>query len=50
MSLLDKCAECKEDFYGEHLGGCSKEENLEQCSACDSFYLNTVEHECGREL
>jgi len=47
MSLLNKCAECKEDFYGEHLEGCSKEENLIMCSACDGFYLNTTNHECG---
>lgn len=49
-SLLNKCAECKQDFYGEHREGCSKEQNLDQCSACDGFYLNTINHVCGREV
>jgi len=38
------CAECKvPDFYGEHLDGCSKEEDLETCGECYEFYIGTTD-------
>jgi NAD-dependent SIR2 family protein deacetylase len=45
-TLLDTCAECKGDFYGTHAPDCSREENLDMCGACESFYLNTTTHNC----
>jgi len=39
-TLLDKCCECGEDFYGTHLADCSREENIDMCGICDHFYHN----------
>ena len=41
-NTLDKCGECRSDFYGDHLEGCLKEEALETCGECDSFYVSIV--------
>lgn len=38
-NTLDKCGECRADFYGDHLEGCLKEEALETCGECESFYV-----------
>lgn len=48
-NLLDKCAECGEDFYGTHSASCSKEEDLDMCGVCDRFYHNqgkTIDNQC----
>ena len=45
--FTDFCAECGQEFYSDnHRPGCSREENLEMCGACDDFYLNTAGHSC----
>ena len=48
------CAECGEDFYNsKHLDGCSKEEDLEMCGLCETFYNGRLDSripmacECG---
>ena len=49
-SLLNKCAECGNDFYGDHVSGCSKEENVEMCGICDKFYHNqgkAIHNQCN---
>ena len=51
-NLLDKCAECGEEFYSTHLDKCSKEEDIEMCGMCDKFYHNkgkSIANECKCE-
>jgi hypothetical protein len=51
-NLLDKCAECGEEFYGTHLDKCSKEEDIEMCGMCDKFYHNqgkSINNQCKCE-
>lgn len=48
-NLLDKCAECGQDFYGTHFANCSKEADLDMCGVCDRFYHNqgkTINNQC----
>jgi hypothetical protein len=51
-NLLDKCAECGEEFYGTHLDKCSREEDIEMCGICDKFYHNqgkAINNQCKCE-
>jgi len=42
-SLVTLCQECGEEFYGEHLEGCSEEEDLETCGICGEFYIGALD-------
>jgi hypothetical protein len=48
VPLTNKCAECGvADYYSDnHRAGCSREEDLEMCGACDQFYLAAILHKC----
>jgi hypothetical protein len=47
--LMDKCAECGQDYYGTHIANCSQEEDIEMCGICDRFYHRygkTISSQC----
>ena len=36
---MNRCGECRQDYYGAHLVGCLKEFALEMCGECESLYV-----------
>ena len=41
---INPCIECGiPDYNGEHLEGCSQEDDLETCGVCEDFYISATD-------